>query len=587
MLKEQSPPKAVNIVRPHSPLFNYFKPRSTSPINQQNKQQQQQQSSPPSSNQSGLSYSTSTSASSSPSTISTLSGGSTLKNTNNKIQTPTTILNTSTLGFSIFQAQQNSTSPPSSTYTSFFKSPPTSPPTSSHYDNIINNNNNNNNTNSHHHHYPSHNNNHSNKYTSPTSHGFMNGFTPRFLRVRPTAYEETLLKSSTLSSADIQQENENTSADENDDSDIQDDYDSIDGNTDSEEDIDSLDDIDDTDLEDDINSSSNDEETDDDIPIKIVAKVKNGTIMNGKGVLVNRGNNDDDRLSWLDDPRASRKIADLEIEKSSLMALNNTLESKVREQADRIAKLEKQLQINSNNNNNNNNHPEWPLSPVSDKDMDEQASFENLISTEVLTEDEIANDQVFQRLRSMLLGLIEHAEEAVRLKTKVTGRVLTNYSDEDIKESFITLDSPPILKPSTRTTPYSSSSPSPQPQQQQHGAPTLQRQTPPSSTQKKMTLRRASDVQDRIQKQTNEPQPQTRKRTPMERSLSRASSPAVLVSTDDSNTINKNKNEMLSHQVSRPASPKLFSPPMQRSSTRPRSYHQRRSQDMEYPKWHN
>lgn len=204
----------------------------------------------------------------------------------------------------------------------------------------------------------------------------------------------------------------------------------------------------------------------------------------------------------------------------------------------------------------------------------------------MLTEDEIANDQVFQRLRSMLLGLIESAEEAVRLKTKVTGRVLTNYTDDDIKESFITLESPPILKPSTRTTPYSSSSSSSQQHQKQNhnnnGAPTLQRQTPPL---KKTALRRASDVQDRIQKQTNEPQPQTRKRTSMQRSLSRASSPAVLVSTEE--FVNNNNNNELSHQISRPASPKVFSPPMQRSSTRPRSYHQRRSQDMEYPKWHN
>ncbi|CAO3638744.1 unnamed protein product [Cunninghamella blakesleeana] len=606
LTKEQSPtPKAVNIVRPHSPLFNFIKPRSNSQISQNKHQQEQQHSSSPLSNQSGLSYSSSTSASSSPSTVSTLSGGSTLKN--NKIQSPS-ILHTSTLGFNIFQAQQNSTSPPSTTYTSFFKSPPTSPPTSHYYDNIVNNNNNNNNntnnnninnnsnniSNNLHFNNNNNNNNSSNIYTGSTTHGFMNGFTPRFLRVRPTTYEETLLRpSSTLSLADIQQENENTSADENDDSDIHDDYDSIDGNTDSD-DIDSLDDIDDTDLDDsdmsendDDDNSSVEQSEDDNIPIKIVAKIKNGTIMNGKGVLVNKGSTDDDHLSWLDDPRANRKIADLEIEKSSLMNLNKTLESKVHEQEERIAKLEKQLQMYKNGGGVSINQPEWPLSPVSDKDMDE-ASFENLISTEVLTEDEIANDQVFQRLRSMLLGLIESAEEAVRLKTKVTGRVLTNYTDDDIKESFITLESPPILKPSTRTTPFSSSSSSSQNQKQNHnnnGAPTLQRQTPPL---KKTTLRRASDVQDRIQKQTNELQPQTRKRTPMQRSLSRASSPAVLVSTDDfvNNFTNNNSTE-LSHQVSRPSSPKVFSPPMQRSSTRPRSYHQRRSQDIEFPKWHN
>ncbi|ORX60534.1 hypothetical protein DM01DRAFT_1404782 [Hesseltinella vesiculosa] len=253
-----------------------------------------------------------------------------------------------------------------------------------------------------------------------------------------------------------------------DDIESDDEYDSIDGDTDNED--------------------SQDEDVS---TMQIVAKVKNGTIMNKRGELVSRVNDED--------ARTNRKIADLEIEKASLLTLNATLESKVLQQAERIAELEKQLQIN-----------DWPLSPVSDKDMGKEQCLEQLLSNE-LTEDDVANDQVFQRLRSMLLGLIEQAEHAVRLKTKPTGRVLTNY---------------------TRDEPFSHTVHSIQP-------------TPSMATS-------------------------PRKRTAMQRSLSRQSSPAVLITANPS----------ILH--SRPASPtpSLASRPMQRSWTsRPKSGHG--------PKWQN
>ncbi|KAI8086450.1 uncharacterized protein BX664DRAFT_386864 [Halteromyces radiatus] len=511
------PPKAVNIIRPSSPLFHYLKKRSSPPLNQQYQyqqiqqiQQQQQQSS----QIIGTSHSTSTTSSSSPSTLSTLSGGS---GTNGNRVSPT-ILNSSSFGFSFFQAQQNSTtttSPPT-----WFKSnspipsQPSSPPRQ-HYSPQVNN-------------------------PLPTT-GFMNSFSPRFFRVRQSSIDDNnssffLRRQSSMS--EIQQDDEDSSADE--------DYDSIDGNTDPEQ-ISDIEDGNDQDEQLDYNEEE-------DLPIKVVAKVKNGTILNGKGEFVNKGA--DDRVSWLDEARAGRKIADLEIENSSLLALNSTLEAKVHQQAARIAKLEKQLQMN-----------EWPLSPVSDKDMDEdQPCFEKLISSELLTEDEIANDHVFQKLRSMLLGLIEQAEEAVRQKTKSTGRVLVQYDDEEsVQENIITLDAPPtILKPSTRVTPYSN--------QQRN-------QLQSSTTQKRRPLRRVSDAQE-----TRKPNSITattasvaaRKRSPMQRSLSRASSPAVLVTTDN--------NDVSPHQL-RPTSPRPFSPPMQRTSTKSRPSHLRKSQDLDTPRW--
>ncbi|ORZ24096.1 hypothetical protein BCR42DRAFT_402233 [Absidia repens] len=351
---------------------------------------------------------------------------------------------------------------------------------------------------------------------------------------------------------------EDSSGDEDEHFESQDDddyYDSIDGDTESE---DLNDDDDDDDLNDtmtDYDDESQDEE-DDPLPIKIVARIKQGTIiMNGKGEFVNKGG-DDDRSSyssWLDEARASRKIADLEIEKTSLMALNSALESKVAQQSDRIMKLEKQLQLQTN---------EWPLSPVSDKDMDEcTPSFETLASTEILTEDEIANDHVFQRLRSMLLGLIEHAEEAVRLKTKSTGRVLALQYEDDDKHA-ITLDSPPAppVKSSKKQTLRQRS---------------LQSSATTTAQQQKRSMRRSSDIaQDGRQHQASSSSTGlTRKRTSMQRSLSHASSPASPASTKN---------------VSTP--PRPASAPMLRSSptttTKPRPSRLRKSQDLESPKWH-
>lgn len=48
-------------------------------------------------------------------------------------------------------------------------------------------------------------------------------------------------------------------------------------------------------------------------------------------------------------------------------------------------------------------------------------------NSDALSDEEVENDQTFQRLRAMLQALIEQAEVAVVQKTKVSGRVLTDY----------------------------------------------------------------------------------------------------------------------------------------------------------------
>lgn len=64
------------------------------------------------------------------------------------------------------------------------------------------------------------------------------------------------------------------------------------------------------------------------------------------------------------------------------------------------------------------------MTPVSDKPDDEAASEE---FAEKLSDEEVENDEVFQRIRQTMQSLIEQAEAALILKTKVSGRVLTDY----------------------------------------------------------------------------------------------------------------------------------------------------------------
>jgi hypothetical protein len=148
------------------------------------------------------------------------------------------------------------------------------------------------------------------------------------------------------------QENDQLQEEDDDDDDDEDDLNSsIDGldETDEEEEEDDDDDV--------------DEEQEEPV-VKVVAKIKHGTIMNGKGEFVNKGSSVTEESSWLDEARANRKvrnpvfiscyficiyifiqIADLEIEKASLLVLNTTLEAKLRQQTSQIVELQKRLQM--------------------------------------------------------------------------------------------------------------------------------------------------------------------------------------------------------------------------------------------------
>ncbi|ORZ01537.1 hypothetical protein BCR43DRAFT_181948 [Syncephalastrum racemosum] len=329
-----------------------------------------------------------------------------------------------------------------------------------------------------------------------------------------------LSKLTVLSSSSDSEEDEDNDDDDDDDEDLDEDEtdDEIDGvddddnqdsphKTQGKEDIAINHDKDDENNEADDNSSDDDEVS----PSKIVARIKNGTIMNGRGEFVSKGSNDD-HAGWLDEARANRKIADLEIEKASLLVVNTTLEATLRRQSERISELEKRLESS-----------DGPLTPLSDK---HEALLE-AGNSDALSDEEVENDQTFQRLRAMLQALIEQAEVAVVQKTKVSGRVLTDYqpsattttciedSDELLKDDS---DEVTIRKLAIRR----SMSPTPT-----HGnniaIMNRQHQRPP---------RRGSDSRPRIHPP---PPPPTNHightKTSMARTLSRQSSPAVMVSS--------------------------------------------------------
>lgn len=78
--------------------------------------------------------------------------------------------------------------------------------------------------------------------------------------------------------------------------DVDDEYDSIDGLTDDDDD-------------DDEEEVQEEEQKQEEIVTKVVAKVKHGTIMNGKGEFVSKGSIVDEHNSWLDEARANRKVS--------------------------------------------------------------------------------------------------------------------------------------------------------------------------------------------------------------------------------------------------------------------------------------
>ncbi|CDH60319.1 predicted protein [Lichtheimia corymbifera JMRC:FSU:9682] len=204
------------------------------------------------------------------------------------------------------------------------------------------------------------------------------------------------------------------------------DHDNLDIDLD-DDDLDDDDDLEDDDLDDFSSSSSAEEDV---IPRPIIAKMKQGcTIMNGKGELVGFSSNHNNDAS----DKFGRKIADLEIEVKSLASVNATLEEQTREQAARIAELEKKLQ--------DRNGCELPPTPVS-------MTFSE-------PEDDPETEQLYERIKAMLQSLIDDAQRAVATQSKRSGRVLykdpRQLMDYERSSSSIRTPPPPAPGPSSRS----------------------------------------------------------------------------------------------------------------------------------------
>ncbi|RCH80062.1 hypothetical protein CU098_003295, partial [Rhizopus stolonifer] len=203
-----------------------------------------------------------------------------------------------------------------------------------------------------------------------------------------------------------------------------------------------------------------------------IAKMKRGTIMNGKGEFVNKGGEDHD--PWSDEARASRKIADLEIENQTLLSLNATLETKLRQQTLQISELEKKLEHVS----------EAPLTPISDKHVEnEDEGNELVLLHQSIEQDDTEAEKSFLRIKSALEGLIEQAEVALIEESKPTAKVLQpqdSYYLKQAKENKRRIsDTKPISVKMTRSPSRQSSPPI---LQQRSASPSIQtrRSTTPS-----------------------------------------------------------------------------------------------------------
>ncbi|KAI9282099.1 hypothetical protein BC943DRAFT_116940 [Umbelopsis sp. AD052] len=152
-------------------------------------------------------------------------------------------------------------------------------------------------------------------------------------------------------------------------------------------------------------SEDEEDESDTDIVSKVVAKIKNGTIMNGKGEFVNKTVQEPE-TEWREEAKINRKIADLEISNTSLLAINATLEGKLRKQAKMIDDLKRQLS-SSHDGLLRSGTPTPDLTRLDDSDEQEG-------------EDPLEGDEVFTRIRSLLENLLEDAQQALDHKTKAT-----------------------------------------------------------------------------------------------------------------------------------------------------------------------
>ncbi|KAG1201515.1 hypothetical protein G6F70_003057 [Rhizopus microsporus] len=123
----------------------------------------------------------------------------------------------------------------------------------------------------------------------------------------------------------------------------------------------------------------------------------------------------------LDEARVHRRIEDLEIEKKSLLNLNKTLESVVKEQTNTIIDLRKRLAA-----------VEKPLVP----DLDTAPSKSGIMSSH-----EEEEDAAFEKIRTMLIQLIQQAQSAVSITA----------SDDDSGHKKVIKPKKPLTPPTSPT----------------------------------------------------------------------------------------------------------------------------------------
>ncbi|KAI8886014.1 hypothetical protein K501DRAFT_284024 [Backusella circina FSU 941] len=124
----------------------------------------------------------------------------------------------------------------------------------------------------------------------------------------------------------------------------------------------------------------------------------------------------------LDEARVNRKIEDLEIEKSSLLTLNQTLESVVKQQSNTIQDLQTKLAA-----------IEGPLTPGLDKTLNIKGVM-STSSVESADNNEIVDDEdaAYERIRNMLLQLIEQAQSAVSEQQQHQIRVASTHHQQGV-----------------------------------------------------------------------------------------------------------------------------------------------------------
>ncbi|KAK9728932.1 hypothetical protein K7432_000684 [Basidiobolus ranarum] len=129
--------------------------------------------------------------------------------------------------------------------------------------------------------------------------------------------------------------------------------------------------------------------------------------------------------------RTNRKIMDLEISNNSLLSINASLESTIKKQTAHIEQLEK----NGTRGGSQDLAPhDIPLPNWEDITLSSDEEDDNNI--------DLANDQGFARVCSMVDSLISDAKRSLEYKTQVNGgKVLTTFkSEENLDESYGALE---------------------------------------------------------------------------------------------------------------------------------------------------